>query len=865
MLQKPPSPRPFSMARRFLLIFLPLLLVLTITGSLHFYADYEKARVARESSESLNVELARRMMVADIDAVITDLLFLGRYVESQSTAHLHMEAYLHRLGEVFQHFAQQKRLYDQVRMLDASGYEIVRINFNDGNPQIIQTARLQDKSQRYYFQEAFKLDSGQVYISPLDLNVEDGKVQKPYKPMMRFATPVFDQAGNRQGIVVLNYFGERLINHFLLAASNIADHIELLNEDGYWLSSQNPEDAWGFMFENGLRYADRYPIEWKYLQEYNTDQIYTNRGLFTFATLSPTSAVRRVLELRPDATAEIISPVQTASSVWKIVAHLPPSAFGGNASDFMRQHWILYGSMLLLLTIVSILLTRARSRYHWAEMLQEYERRFRRTLEDIELAAISVDRRGVATFCNDYFLGLTGWQRDEIEGQDWVERCVPETDRSVVRDILRQVENPSALPNHFELTVLDREGGEHLISWNNTLSYAADGRVVGITGIGEDITEQRQNERELRKLYRAVEQSPSVVMITDRQGVIEYVNPKFTEVTGYTADEVIGQNPNILKSGEKDAEEYAALWKTLERGEEWRGEFHNRKKNGTLFWETASISAIRDGDGAVTHYLAVKEDITQRKTLEQTVEERNLELANAQALAAMGRMASMVAHDLRNPLSSIKMGWQILGKKYAQDRDVRELRDIAQEQIHYMEDILTDLLTYSQPDAIRLEWLSIDRLLDSTLGLIQKRIDELNVVVETDYAAGLPTLPGDPNKLRQAFSNLIHNAAQATECNASNDRRLIVQTSLILGDVATAIRVRICDNGGGFDPATADRFFEPFYTTRAKGTGLGLAIVKQIANQHGAEVHLSLNKKKGTCAEFVLPTRAPGELMAVAE
>ena len=231
----------------------------------------------------------------------------------------------------------------------------------------------------------------------------------------------------------------------------------------------------------------------------------------------------------------------------------------------------------------------------------------------------------------------------------------------------------------------------------------------------------------------------------------------------------------------------------------------------------------------------------------------------------MGRMASMVAHDLRNPLSSIKMGWQILGKKYAQDRDVRELKEIAQEQILYMEDILTDLLTYSRPDAIRLEWLSIDRLLDSTLSLIQKRIEELHVDIETDYAPGLPTLPGDPNKLRQAFSNLLLNAVQATECNPTEERQLKVQTSLHMGEAGTAIHIRICDNGCGFDPEFTDKYFEPFFTTRAKGTGLGLAIVRQIARQHGGDIYLELNQAKGTCAEFILPTRAAGELAAVAK
>jgi hypothetical protein len=131
-----------------------------------------------------------------------------------------------------------------------------------------------------------------------------------------------------------------------------------LNEDGYWLSSQNPADAWGFMFENGLKYADRYPLEWRYLQEYDADQIYTDRGLFTFATLYPTSAARRILEQQSGETAEVISHTQTAGTVWKIVAHLPPSAFGGSVSDFIQQHKILYGSMLLLLAIVAVLLAR---------------------------------------------------------------------------------------------------------------------------------------------------------------------------------------------------------------------------------------------------------------------------------------------------------------------------------------------------------------------------------------------------------------------------------------------------------------------------------------------------------------------------
>ena len=128
-----------------------------------------------------------------------------------------------------------------------------------------------------------------------------------------------------------------------------------------------------------------------------------------------------------------------------------------------------------------------------------------------------------------------------------------------------------------------------------------------------DITERVQAERQLRKLSRAIEQSPSSIIITDPTGSIEYVNPKFTEVTDYTLEEVRGKNTRVLKSGETPTEGYRLLWETITAGREWRGEFHNKKKSGELFWESASISPVLDEHGAVTHFVAIKEDITASK------------------------------------------------------------------------------------------------------------------------------------------------------------------------------------------------------------------------------------------------------------
>ncbi|MFQ5533740.1 MAG: nitrogen regulation protein NR(II), partial [Sphingomonadales bacterium] len=357
------------------------------------------------------------------------------------------------------------------------------------------------------------------------------------------------------------------------------------------------------------------------------------------------------------------------------------------------------------------------------------------------------------------------------------------------------------------------------------------------------------------KLSYATEQCPSVIMIVDTDSRIEYVNPKFEELTGYTLDEMKGKKPSVLKSGETSSAEYDELWQTIRAGREWHGLFHNRKKNGELYWESASISAIRDAEGKITHYLAVKEDVTERIRLEQKVEERNAEIAKTQALAATGRMANMIAHDLRNPLSTIKMGLQMLGQRQSRDWDEEDIetKQLALEQVHYMEEILADLLSYSRPPALTPEWLSISNLLNTTVITTQRYIEKYRAQVNYTCQPELPTLHGDARKLRQAFSNMIVNAVQAMEDLPENEREIEICVELDLPEDGPRIRVEIRDRGHGIAPERMAHLFEPFFTTRAKGTGLGLAIVKNIVDQHQGTVELMPRTGGGTRAVICLP------------
>ncbi len=281
--------------RQFLLVFLPFSAVLMVGAMAHYYTITQTERVTRESSELLNVGLARSELNRDLANVISDLMFLSSYLARWNSEQESREKEA-EIAELFMTFSREKQLYDQIRYIDTQGKEVVRINFRNGQPTKVAQHRLQDKSARYYFQETIKLDKGNIYISPLDLNIEQGVIEKPLKPMMRFAIPLYTRDGANKGILVLNYLGERMLGNFSRAGANIADHIHLVNADGYWLRSPQRSDEWGFMFPHAQRFSDRYPQAWKLIEQGNSGQISAAEGLFTVESVTPRQVAAQLIE-----------------------------------------------------------------------------------------------------------------------------------------------------------------------------------------------------------------------------------------------------------------------------------------------------------------------------------------------------------------------------------------------------------------------------------------------------------------------------------------------------------------------------------------------------------------------------------------
>jgi PAS domain S-box-containing protein len=372
-----------------------------------------------------------------------------------------------------------------------------------------------------------------------------------------------------------------------------------------------------------------------------------------------------------------------------------------------------------------------------------------------------------------------------------------------------------------------------------------------------------QNQR-IRKLSRAVEESPCSILITDTGGAITYANPKFTQLTGYTMEEVIGSTPRIMKSGRMPASTYKELWSTIIAGSEWHGEFMNRKKNGELYWESASISPIFNDFGEITHYVAVKEDITHRKQAEEQIELLNTELS-ARA-AEMSKKATelelanqeleafnyTVSHDLRSPLANISLFSQVIMELYCTslDEECRKFIKGIQDETIRMSQLIDTLLGFARLTRSELSLKPLD--LSRIAGEVAHKLTQFEPERRAEFriAEGI-MVKGDESLLRVVLANMLGNA---WKYSAQREEAVIeFGRSKIGGNQTCYVR----DNGAGFDMAYEDQLFAPFKrlpgTETIKGFGIGLATVKRIIKLHGGQVWGKGEQDKGATFYFTLP------------
>lgn len=372
------------------------------------------------------------------------------------------------------------------------------------------------------------------------------------------------------------------------------------------------------------------------------------------------------------------------------------------------------------------------------------------------------------------------------------------------------------------------------------------------------IEEKREIENKLRKLSQAVEQSSASVVITNLKGEIEYVNPKFTEATGYTFEEVIGNTPGILKSGNQSPAYYAELWKTIVSGNVWRGEFQNKKKNGELYWEAASISPIFTEDGRITHYLAVKDDITDRKRVEA-----DLKLAKEQAEAASkakSEFLSNMSHEIRTPLNGV-IGFTDLLRNTPLSPVQQQYVDNANVSGHALLGIINDILDFSKIEAgmLHLEMIKTDmiELLETSVDIVKYSSGKKKLELLLNVAPNLPRFAvTDPIRLKQILANLLGNAVKFTEYGEVELKVNYEQLENNQGRISFFVR----DTGIGIPESQKSNLFKSFSqadsstTRKFGGTGLGLTISNLIAQKMDSNIQFDSKQGEGSVFYFDLVT-----------
>ncbi len=374
---------------------------------------------------------------------------------------------------------------------------------------------------------------------------------------------------------------------------------------------------------------------------------------------------------------------------------------------------------------------------------------------------------------------------------------------------------------------------------------------VEVYGVSRHITGRRLIEQQLRKLWRAIEQSPASIVITDTTGAIEYVNPKFTQVTGYAAEEVIGQNPRFLKTGYTAPHVYQEMWLAITSGREWRGTFCNRRKSGGLYWEAASLSPVMDSAGVVTHFVAVKEDITEQRRMEEAL--RQVAAALDARNKELDSFAHTVAHDLKGPVSTIIGFADFLHNCYTTlspaslEQSLLDMRRSALKLHTIIEELM--LLTGVRDQEVAPQPLHMGSIVQEALLRQDGLGDKIPAQVLAPDESVWPVALGHAPWVEEVWVNYLSNAVKY------GGRPLHIE----LGATPQAdgkARFWVRDNGPGIKPEDRAKLFVPYTQlnyARGIGHGLGLSIVRRIVEKLGGEVGVESTPEQGATFYFTLP------------
>ena len=511
-------------------------------------------------------------------------------------------------------------------------------------------------------------------------------------------------------------------------------------------------------------------------------------------------------------------------------------------------------SILLFLLSLSLIKTRNRARKIAEQLTKELKESEEKLRFAFEYTAVGMSRIGLDgkfQWINSAFTAILGYTLEDVLNEDFSKTTYPE-DQYIGKSELGEIISGEVSSANFEKRYLHKNGKIVWVSIVATLIRSDNNPSFLITQI-TDITDKKNAENELRKLSLAVEQSPNTIIITDTDGNIEYVNPKTVEITGYTFEELRGKNPRQLKSGETSSLEYKILWDTIKSGKQWTGTFHNKRKDGSFYWESAIIAPILDAKGNTTNYLAIKEDITDQKKAHDDLIASEAKLKEANY--TKDKLFSIIAHDLKGPIGNFQPILELLtNADDLEEADRNALMDGLLQGSKTAFSLLENLLSWarSQSDGIKLspKQFIIGEIINKNVDLLSSTANQKAIRIEVKMDDKL-TAFADIDSINLVIRNLLSNAIKFTP----NQGTITISAN----DIGRNIEVSIKDNGIGIKKEVIVKLFNlnsgiiSSGTNQEKGSGLGLVLCKDFVEKNGGEIRVESTLGVGSKFIFTVP------------
>ncbi len=525
---------------------------------------------------------------------------------------------------------------------------------------------------------------------------------------------------------------------------------------------------------------------------------------------------------------------------------------------------LLVGGVLIFYYVILRQTDREIDQHH--KNLRESEAKFRNLVESSNDWIWEMDTAGIYTYASPQVENILGYTPAEIIGKTPFDLMGPEEINQTTRVFNTLAETAQPIL-HLEHIALHKDKHPIVLETNGVPSFDNEGQITGYIGINRDITKRKQAETTRIRLATAIEQASETVVITDLQGSIQYTNPAFEKLTGYTCEEALGQNPRILNSGTQDPAFYKKMWDQLLRGEIWHGRMINKKKDGSLFEEEVTISPVKDNAGKISNFVAVKRDVSKEAALEK-------QLQQSMKMEAIGTMAGGIAHDFNNILSAILGYSELIQQEVPQESSAG--RDIAQviTSAKRAASLVKQILTFSRQTGSEKMFIHPHLIVHEALNMLRATLPAtIHITERLDADCG--TILAAPTIIHQIVINLCTNSMHAMPDQKGILTVELQGLELTAADTSRGDKVfpgdyivlTVKDDGCGMDQPTVDRIFDPYFTTKelGRGTGLGLAVVHGAVEEYRGFIEVKSRVGEGSIFSVYFPKRTEPESNAATE